>query len=1027
MDAQFQQRNAEFRAFLDTLNPEQRQAVDHTEGPLLVLAGPGTGKTQVLAARIGNILLSTDARPQNVLCLTFTDAGVHAMRQRLLALIGPDAHRVPIMTYHAFCNRIIQDNLEYFGRADLQPVTDLERIEVIRGLLDQLPPGHPLADGARSAYPYERQVRHLFGAIKSEHWKPGYIHRQIDAWIGQLPDNQDFIFKRKTKNAEKGDLKTDKIADETARMERLRAAADLYPKYVAAMQRADRYEYDDMLLWVLRAFEKHPTLLRSQQERYLYLLVDEYQDTNGAQNRLLQMLTEYWAVPNICIVGDDDQSIYEFQGARLQNLLDFYTTHREHLRTVVLTRNYRSTQPILDAAHRVIEHNHLRAARSFDLEVSKVLLAQQSSEPTTLRVDAYANRLAEDVGVVSRIADWVASGVPPDSIAVLYARHKQARRVMDLLEKMGIPFETKRPANLLELPLVGYLRDILRYVADEQNEPFSGEFRLFRLLHAPFWGIDPIELATFAARLRQHPDTTWRAELALSGWPRARWLAHLPAADTEASQLVPLMERIVTESGLLDYALSLPDKTWHLQVLHTWMTFVQNEAARTPRFDLERLLALLDTLQDHRLSLSLQQQVRTHEGRGVQLLTAHSAKGLEFERVLVLDCCADAWDGSSREGLVQFALPPTLTLSGEEDAVEARRRLFFVAITRAKRYLHVSYAERDDAGKPLTQARFVDEMGVEKTHTSVETADVLAAQVRLVGMAERPVVTLPEVVWTTDFLDNLTLSVTGFNRYLRCPLAFFYEDVLRVPGTTSAAITFGLAMHAALQQFFLKMQRDPKREWPDTDYLLEQFGRDMDRRQGVFGPAEWQQRVALGQKYLTRYRPEQVPYWRKRARVEHRMERVNLDNGGAVLTGTLDKVEWLDNGTLRIVDYKTGVPQRSKTEPPSEAQPHGGTYWRQLFFYKIMLEKSGFYAESAQKGLVAWVEWDKRGQFQNYEIEFAPEQVRFVENLIGEVWARIQQRDFATGCGEPTCAWCQMHVARHIPAFRERVEDGLDD
>ncbi|HND87425.1 MAG TPA: UvrD-helicase domain-containing protein, partial [Saprospiraceae bacterium] len=318
---ELQRYNDAFRAFLDTLNAAQRQAVEQIEGPVLVLAGPGTGKTHLLTARIGNILLRTDARAQNVLCLTFTDAGASAMRQRLLQRIGPEAHRVPIYTFHAFCNRVIQDNAEYFGRGSIEPVTDLERIEIIRQLLHKLPTDHPLRAGYKDPCQFETHLHDLFSNMKKEGWKAGHVISRTDAFLKSLPTHPDYIYQRNTREHKKGDPKTAQIQDITQKLERLKAAADLYPKYLTAMQRSGRYEYEDMLLWVIKAFEKNEALLRTYQERYHYLLVDEFQDTNGAQYRLLQMLINFWDTPNIFIVGDDDQSIYEFQGARLENLL----------------------------------------------------------------------------------------------------------------------------------------------------------------------------------------------------------------------------------------------------------------------------------------------------------------------------------------------------------------------------------------------------------------------------------------------------------------------------------------------------------------------------------------------------------------------------------------------------------------------------------------------------------------------------------------------------------------------------------
>ncbi|MFM7153778.1 MAG: UvrD-helicase domain-containing protein, partial [Bacteroidota bacterium] len=182
-----QKRNELFSEYLETLNPEQRAAVDRVEGPVLVIAGPGTGKTQLLAVRIGNILLNTDTKAPNILCLSFTDAGVHAMRQRLLGMIGPEAHRIPVHTFHGFCNRVIQDNMEYFGQGSLEPLTDLERIEIVRGLLSGLPVRHPLRSGRKDVYVYESQVRDLFANMKKEGWTPGFVLKKTDEFLRSLP------------------------------------------------------------------------------------------------------------------------------------------------------------------------------------------------------------------------------------------------------------------------------------------------------------------------------------------------------------------------------------------------------------------------------------------------------------------------------------------------------------------------------------------------------------------------------------------------------------------------------------------------------------------------------------------------------------------------------------------------------------------------------------------------------------------------------------------------------------------------
>lgn len=1058
-----QLRNDAFRAFLATLNGAQRSAVEKTEGAVLVIAGPGTGKTHILAARIGNILLNTDARAQNVLCLTFTDAGANAMRKRLLDRIGPEAHRVPIFTFHGFCNRVIQENTEHFGSGGLEPLSDLERIETVRDILAKLPVTHPLRAGKKDVFQYETQARDLFSNMKKEGWTPGFILKKTDEFLQGLPTNPDFIYQKNTKTARKGDPKTAQIKEITEKLERLKSAADLFPKYQTALERAGRYEYEDMLLWVNRAFEKNEALLRTYQERYQYILVDEFQDTNGAQFHLLNQLLDFWESPNIFIVGDDDQSIYEFQGARLENLLKFAHQYRKGLEIIVLEENYRSTQGILDAAGKVVEHNELRAIDKLDEPLTKLLHANTSrvSQP---QVFQYESRLHEAADIVQRIESLVKTGTPPSEIAVLYSRHKQANQILSLLGKKGIPFQTKRPQNILEIPVIQHLRELLHYLHEELTQPFSGEHRLFRLLHAVFFKLDPLDLAVIAAsgspyqnpveeeRLSNYAGTVntpqpknkllWRKALHDEALLSALQLAdiqsittlgkHLNQWITDAANLgLPqLLERLYTQTGLLDWVLHHEDKVWYLQALHTLFDAVPGpeKSRRANRnkavSDLGYLLQMLDSMDSNNLALPLRQQVETEPG--VQLLTAHAAKGLEFEHVFLFDCVDESWERSSGNQRNQFGLPPTLTLSGEEDALEARRRLFYVALTRAKQGLYISYAEKGADGKALIQSQFVDETGLPKTTITVPPALVIEAQSILLLEAPQPVIALPEAAVVDALLAQFSMSITALNRYLRCPLAFWYEDILKVPGAMSEAAAYGTAMHGALQRFFLKMKTDKQYQWPSSDQLGKMYSEEMDNLRHHFSEQGFAQRLALGKENLRRIHVEQVPYWRKRAIVERRIDKVELE--GIPLTGVLDKIEWLENNSLRVVDYKTGMPDPKKTAAPNEQQPNGGDYWRQLAFYQILLECANIYAEPVEKTAISWLEADKRGNFPTTEISFARDEISFVENLLKETYAKIQQRQFDTGCGKDDCTWCAMHRDRSSANSIPRTqEEGLDE
>src|ERR1700741_259504 len=219
------------------LNENQRLAVDTIDGPVMVIAGPGTGKTQILASRVGKILLETDAQPENILCLTYTDAGVVAMRKRLLQFIGSDAYKVNIYTFHAFCNDVIQENLSLFEKTALDPVSDLEKIQFFKELIDSFPRNHPLKRYRGDVYFEINNLQSLFSTMKREGWTPSFINHKIEEYLADLPNREEFIYKRKYKEFNAGDLKKDKIEEEKERMEKLRAAVNEFENYKALMRK----------------------------------------------------------------------------------------------------------------------------------------------------------------------------------------------------------------------------------------------------------------------------------------------------------------------------------------------------------------------------------------------------------------------------------------------------------------------------------------------------------------------------------------------------------------------------------------------------------------------------------------------------------------------------------------------------------------------------------------------------------------------------------------------------------------------
>ncbi len=1039
--------NTNFLAALEKLNPEQREAVEHIEGPVLVIAGPGTGKTHILTARIGRILLETDAQPQNILCLTFTDAGVRAMRERLLEFIGPEAHRVHIYTFHSFCNSVIQDNLELFGRQDLEPLSELERVEIIRRLIDELDVDHPLKRGRMDVYFYEAHLYDLFKKMKTEDWTAEYVQQRIDAYLASLPSREAFIYQRASGPYRKGDLKEALIEEEQRRMERLRSAAALFPRYEQALLAARRYDYDDMILWVLRAFEKNEALLRSYQERYLYFLVDEYQDTNGAQNEVLRKLIDYWDQPNIFIVGDDDQSIFEFQGARLRNLTDFYADFKEGLKVVALRNNYRSSQRILDTAGLLIGHNEERIVRSLkELGIDKELKACSvdfAEMPLLPRVTAFPNRMHEEADLVGQLAHLQSEGFPLSEVAIIYARHRQAGNLIKLLEKRDIPYNVRRRINILQLPIIENLRELLAYLADEFDQPHSGEPLLFRMVYFRFIGLLPADIARLSHwwASRGHTDRRpWRELLSDRALLQRIGLTD-PAAfsalgafleDSLATltqlSLPAFLERVINRSGMLRYVLGHPEKHWLLQVVKTFFDFVAQECDRRPRLRLRELLDILHRMDANRLPVELNKEIYAAEG--VNLLTAHSAKGLEFRRVFLIDCVKDYWEPAGRRNSYRFPLPDTLTFSGEEDALEARRRLFYVAMTRAKEQLHISYSRQDQKGKELQRALFLDELtlgaGLEESRRELPDEELLDAQAVFLSEHQAPRVPEAERLEVDALLAGFTLSISALNSYLRCPLGFYYEHVLKVPVQERQAATYGSAMHNALQRYFEQMLRSQKQQFGPVNELIRLFDWELEKQEGKFSPSDYHYRRETGRRALEGYHQHHRPGWSPKVKVEWTIRNVEVE--GVPLTGTIDRIDFLEKQRVRLVDYKTGNHQAARVQRPTARHPYGGTYWRQLLFYKLLFESADQGEREVSAATISYLEPDRAGVYVDKTLTYTSDHLNLMRGLIRDTYDRILEHQFYEGCGESRCLWCRfLRNNAEVDSFADEASESLDD
>jgi len=330
------------------LNTAQQEAVERIDGPVLVVAGPGTGKTQILTLRIANILQKTDTASEQILALTFTESGVLAMRRRLLLFVGEGAYRVPIHTFHGFCNAIIGRFPEHFPEyVGSRAISELDRILIMQKVFDDVRPAR--LRSFRSPYYHVPKALSAISDCKRENLSQTDLENRVVARLREIRSASDYMYE---KGANKGKVRGI-YKKEEEKLEKVEDLCLLYFAYEKALAEREAYDYDDMILSVVRALENDADLKLILQEEYQYLLADEYQDGNGAQNRVLELLADFHESPNIFVVGDPDQAIYRFQGASLENFHRFKELYPS-AKHITLTDNYRSPQKILNLAHRLL-------------------------------------------------------------------------------------------------------------------------------------------------------------------------------------------------------------------------------------------------------------------------------------------------------------------------------------------------------------------------------------------------------------------------------------------------------------------------------------------------------------------------------------------------------------------------------------------------------------------------------------------------------------------------------------------------
>ncbi|MFA6023665.1 MAG: UvrD-helicase domain-containing protein [Candidatus Gracilibacteria bacterium] len=1023
-----------FEEAYEHLNPEQKEAVDHIEGPTMVLAGPGTGKTQMIALRIAQILKKTQASPHNILCLSFTEVGAVAMRKRLIEIIGETAYGVRIHTFHSFCNEVIQDfPTEFLFARELALLTELERIQIFRELLDELSPNSPLSPFGDS-YFYLKDIDRAIKDLKRENLSPEALNREVEALQKTMEEHQEAISAfvainggqlkeeefeaikaglggtifasalqgdstdKKQRTAMKGELKA-ALELWQKELPKQRVLVELYTAYQNLLRGRGRYDFEDMIAFVIAKFKENPSLLAHYQEQFQYILVDEYQDTNSAQNEVVRMLGDFFESPNIFVVGDDKQSIYRFQGASLENLLLFYNLYKKNIQVVSLRENYRSQQTVLDAAQSLIRHSEQSLAGLLQ-EKSETLHANAPHPAELVRVAELETPASERYFLAREVEALIQAGTAPQEIAILYRNNREAEDLADLFLRMKIPFQINSGRDLLTDKEIQKLLMLLRFVANLEDES-----QLFTILHFDLWNFDSLDIAKLSRQA--YSSRTSFLEIMRASPVFSAFTEQLLNWNKKSFNLTLLefFDLMLKESRFLDAILKKENQLEHLNRLNTLFDELKQWNAAHPQMLLADFIAYLDLLKENGLIIKEKELIT--QKNAVRLMTAHGSKGLEFERVFIMNFTDKHWGNLSSRS--KLKLPPTLLkipASSEKD--EEERRLFFVALTRAKKSVTLSYPKTNAQGRPVLPSLFLHEIDpvFKQNIATAEVEDLALSHLKTLFLSPKPDHSEDHKNYIKSLVQNFVLSVTHLNNYLRCPRLFYYNTVLRVPSIKNKHAAFGTAIHEALKDLLVEVK---KGEAPSKEFMVKQFQKHLERE--ILSKQDFKSCLELGQKTLGEYYDFYRDSFHPAVLLEYDFRPHGVHLNGIPITGKVDKIELKEGSEhpAHIVDYKTGNPDRKKEELGPQ-----GEYRRQIIFYKLLCDNSKKFPYSMKSGEIDFVQKNKAGEFVRSTILVTPQEEEDLKTLITSVYQDIQDLRFLNTddfevCGK--CEWCVRELS----------------
>jgi DNA helicase-2/ATP-dependent DNA helicase PcrA len=778
----------ETQELLTGLNPDQKKAVRHGRGPLLIIAGAGTGKTKVITHRIAHLIAAKLAKPEEILAVTFTEKAANEMEERVDRLIPYGYSFVDISTFNSFGEKVLRNYALDLGfPLDFRLLDDVEQAIFFRENLFRLPLRYyrPLSSPTR-------HIQELLDAVKRL--------KQED-----IRPEEYLTYARKLKGSAGDDAEAE-LAGKHLEI------AEVYRAYEELLRKEGKIDFEDQVRLVVELFRKRPSVLKEFQQKYRYLLVDEFQDTNYIQFELLKLLAARHR--NLTVVGDDDQSIFRFRGASLSNILNFQTVYPS-ARQIVLTRNYRSVQPILDSAYTLIQQNNPNRLE-FQSKVDKKLVSSLAEAGKSIHLLQFDTVSHEADRVSEIIREKWKEGTDLGEMAILVRRNADADPFLRALNMKQVPFRFSGSRGLYAQEEVKNIVAFIKALTD-----FEDGRSLFFLAHSEIYRLDLYDLSVIS-------NYAQRRNLSLHGVFRS--IAEGTLSLEISSQTAELVKRVYEDlvhfvslsnthnAGQVVYAFL--EKTGYIKSLVEAGNLEAELKVKNIRLLFEKIrnfsgLVRDDSIQAFSRHLDMLQEVGDNpataeaelEEVAVNVLTVHKAKGLEFENVFLVSLIADRFPGRERrekipvpDEILKEALPP------EESYLQEERRLFYVGMTRAKKLLYLTWA-RDYGLKRLKKVSpfVLEALDVPQLPDEVLRTSAIE-EIRRYGAGSSENRILPQF----RVGDITTLSYFQVEDFLTCPLKYKFRHLLRVPVLAHHSLVFGRVLHNTIHSFLRKRMAGEK-------------------------------------------------------------------------------------------------------------------------------------------------------------------------------------------------------------------------